>query len=224
MRAIPLLSLTSLAALAALGGAGCSAEPERTGSGEAAVLPAAVEEEGVVTDPGSPDRCPDAPATMWRPRQAPSATAEGLKERVTTVQREMVGHWRGRMKEPWADPREVLLSFEPDGTYTSRCLDSADRSCIALGIGTDRDTHLKKIRLASSTPQGLVSGEIDVAFAHGEVFDLPTWQGVVKELELDASRHRLRFEHSHEGGYGPIKLDLWRCVMPAPAAAPAAQE
>jgi hypothetical protein len=185
-------------------GSGISAGPSDGTSGGAPSAPGG--------NVGSPTTCPAAPAAPWQSPPPPEGNLESLRVHIDDVRKGMVGHWRGIATTPWGPPYDVQFEFDAGGHYSSRCLPASDR-CVALNFGTDLDTPLKQIRLTDSTVHGLVSGEIDVAFAYGDKFDLPGWQGVLKYLEIDKSGLRLRFEFSTSQGIEAVKLDLWRCVL-----------
>jgi hypothetical protein len=84
--------------------------------------------------------------------------------------------------------------------------------CIAFYYGTDEDTELKQYRIENLNIDGIVSGEIDVAFDYGSEYGLPAWQGLIEELQIDAAAQRMTFDFWRDDGYGPVSFDLWRCA------------
>lgn len=193
--------------------AGCSgAEPDES-SGTRAMAKRSASSTSMESSDGVALASCSSPPAAWQPPTLPTGTLDALRDHIAQVRTEMVGSWRGIVTTPWVPPYGVELSFEADGHYSSRCLESSNTTCVAFYYGTDTDSTLKQVRLEDSTVFGKVSGEIDVAFSvDGTDFYLPGWQGRIKDLEVDASGQRMRFDFSTgEGSW--ISFDLWRCAL-----------
>jgi hypothetical protein len=129
----------------------------------------------------------------------------------------LAGDWRGAVTTPWTQPYSVLASFGADGSYSARCVENSDVDgggcCRAFYYGSDRNSALKRWSLTQASPDGSVSGSIDIAFCYdGEPCYAPAWQGELRRLERDATGNRLAFEFWRNDGYGPVRFDLERAA------------
>ena len=148
--------------------------------------------------------------TEWQPRPPPAvAPGEWLRE----LERAIAGTWRGVARTPagWTtEVYEVAISFG-EGGYSAHCTSTPTHCCVAFYYGTDLDYPLKAFRLLSTDSEGRAFGEIDIVFDYNDGFPgLPSWQGLLQNLELDATGNRLRFEFKTSDGYGPVRFDLSR--------------
>ncbi len=148
--------------------------------------------------------------TEWQPRPPPAvAPDEWLRE----LERAMTGTWHGigRTPEGWTQPvYEVAITFG-EGRYSAHCASTPTHCCVAFYYGTDLDDPLKAFRLLSTDPEGRAFGEIDIVFDYNDSPPgLPSWQGLLQNVEIDATGNRLRFEFKRSDGYGPVRFDLSR--------------
>jgi hypothetical protein len=159
-------------------------------------------------DPYYPD--PDWSPSAWVAYSQPAATTA---EVLRSAQALMLGNWHGVARTPWTTPYEVDLTFREDGGYSGRCSDFPE-CCRAFYYGTDDDAPLKRWRLVQASANGEVSGEIDIVFDYpaenAPHHGLPAWQGLLSNIERDASGDGLRFEFARDDGYGPVRYDLRR--------------
>lgn len=172
----------------------------------------------------TPPECPDTkdPSSEWSPtewvayRSATSADPYPIGTALQDARKAMWGSWHGIADTPWTKPYAVDLTFTADGHYSSRCSDSSPSCCLAFYYGTDDETPLKQWRIDSATASGAASGQIDIPFddnpysAEGDTYSLPAWQGVLSNIERDASGDGLRFDFARSDGYGPVHYDLRR--------------
>lgn len=146
-------------------------------------------------------------------------TQRTLEEDLTRVATGMAGAWHGHVTTPWVPVYEVTMSFTADGHYGARCAWSSNACCVAMYYGTDDDTPLKRYAFDSVTTIGKVSGSIDIIFG-GDYggqqvpYYESGYQGTLKNVELDATGNRLRFDFIYGDGYGPLKYDLERVATP----------
>jgi hypothetical protein len=160
---------------------------------------------GNVTDP-----CAGAPAvelelSPWEPPELPAA----LEDVLLRVIYEMPGEWRGIVTTPWKDPYEVIVTFTADGGYSGACTWASNECCHAFDYGTDDDTPLKRYSVDTVSRDGSVSGSIDIIFRYDTGFMESGYQGLLVNIELDATLDRLRFDFMY-GMSGPLVYDLER--------------
>lgn len=139
-------------------------------------------------------------------------TFEARRAYIEATRAGMTGRWRGWVSTPWTAAYPVSAEFRDDGSYSARSLQTTEPRFPAFYYGIDDDHPLKRFRLLDVTAYGLVRGEIDlVFFTSGTPNDLPSWQGLLEELTLDALGNRLQFDFRTSSGYGDVHFDLWRC-------------
>ena len=169
--------------------------------------------DAVAADAGAPaNACPypSYPPTEWSTEPwIPVATSDPA-ELLAGVQAAMPGRWEGLATSPWTTPYRVQISFTADGHYSGRCTELASDCCLAFYYGSDDDTPIKRYRVEDATLSGDVFGEIDIAFAYGDEYGLPGWQGELSSIQRDASGNGLRFSFARSDGYGPVEYDLRR--------------
>lgn len=163
--------------------------------------------------------CPAAPADEWTPAAPPTGTLDDLRAHANAVRASFAGHWTGKQSIFGTTPT-VAFSFDASGHYSGICLGT---QCWAtIYNGTDNESPAKKYRLDDMSLDGVSSGTIDLAFPPqpimGEDPSDPPYvpavgTTVLKNVVLDASGNRLRFElvsYMHSPPY-VAKYDLYRC-------------
>jgi hypothetical protein len=141
----------------------------------------------------------------WREPALPS-TIDEVVARITTG---MIGEWYGIVTTPWTEPYGVTLSFGDDGSYAGECVWSSNQCCLALHYGTDDDSDLKRYELEGVTLDGEGYGTIDVVFGERGSYSESGYQGVLENVQLDATFDRLRFDFMYDT-FGPLVFDLAR--------------
>ncbi|HEY4184498.1 MAG TPA: hypothetical protein VGP07_05480 [Polyangia bacterium] len=185
-----------------LGGFGGIAPPSSGGgAGGGAVGPAICDAPPPVVNDLAP----------WRD----DATPRTLEGDLAWVTGGMPGDWRGFVTTPWIPTYEVRLSFTANGGYAARCTWSSNMCCVAFYYGTDDDSALKTYTIDSITTAGKVGGTIDIIFGTALAgYYESGYQGVLKNVVLDATGNRLRFDFWNGGEYGPVQFDLQRLTAP----------
>ena len=147
----------------------------------------------------------------WEADEQQRSLDEALERAIAAIP----GDWHGTATSPWEPPYEVSLSFTTAGGYSAHCAWSSNMCCVAFYYGTDDDTPLKRYQLDQISIEGHLSGSIDIVFSYpdglgGVRYDRSGYDGAMKEVELDATRNRLRFQFWYGDHYGPILYDLER--------------
>lgn len=117
----------------------------------------------------------------------------------------IVGTWIGYATTPWTPPYSVEISFNSDGTYSSRSLGNGRYGGPALYYGLDEDSPKKTYDLNRAFTSGKVGGLITIvhSFTNTDLGDLVN-------LSLNSTLDVLEFEFLHRGQYGPLKYKLTR--------------
>jgi hypothetical protein len=121
----------------------------------------------------------------------------------------MLGDWFGVATTPWTPPYAVTMSFSEDQTYSAECLWSSNECCLAFYYGTDDASDLKRYVIEGVTLDGGGYGSIDIVFGEPENYYESGRQGVLENVELDATLARMRFDFMYDA-YGPLSFDLQR--------------
>ena len=133
------------------------------------------------------------------------------QEAFDTATEYIVGSWRGLVTTPWIPDYEVSLWFDASGHWGGSCAVESEMCCVAFYYGTDLDCDLKRYSIDDATLSGKATGTIDIPFWYGETgCGLPSWQGELSSVALDADLDRLRFDFSRSDGYGPVHFELER--------------
>jgi hypothetical protein len=132
----------------------------------------------------------------------------------------MAGTWVGKAHSPWNSDWILRVSFGVTGTlsgvYSAVGYSlTTNETTPAFYYGSDLDCDLKQWWIANVVPADPtipgVAGSINVTFEYPpQACYLPTWQGDLSNVELNASLTRLQFSFSRSDGYGPVNYDLWR--------------
>jgi len=142
-------------------------------------------------------------------------TRRTLEEDIARVATGIAGDWRGFVSTPWIPLYEVRMSFDSDGHYGGSCSSSSPSCCRAMYYGTDDDTPLKRYTLDSVTTTGAVNGSIDIIYGGSSVpYYESGYQGTLRNVQLDLTGNRLRFDFWYGGTYGPLQYDLERVTTP----------
>jgi len=207
-------------AIGGTGGTGGTAgAPSTTGrggrksgnGGEPATVPAAGSS-AVTIDGTCPSR--NEPAMLELPAWTEPMPARTPEEAFDAARQYIVGNWRGIASTPWVVDYEVSLWFDASGHYGGRCAVS-DQCCVAFYYGTDGDCDGKRYSIDDATLSGSVTGTIDIAF-NPDTCALPSWQGELSHVDVDAYFDRLRFDFETSDGYGPVHFELERVAKESP--------
>jgi hypothetical protein len=137
---------------------------------------------------------------------------------LSTTAAAMAGTWAGTAHAPWdgGEVWNVTIAFTTTSKYGGQY--SATGGATTMGFtapafyyGSDLPCDLKAWQLLDVQSTG-IAGTINVTFEYPpEACYLPTWQGELSSVALDASLQRLNFSFTTSDGYGPIVYDLARC-------------
>ncbi len=130
-----------------------------------------------------------------------ASAAEGFEE----VLEGFVGEWQGCVTTPWTNPFEVTVTFNEDGSYSAKRLDTDDPEQVrsAFYYGSDDDSTLKQYEIETFQDNGKARGNITIYFD-----PTSTNEGDLRDIELTGNT--LRFEFWHRYSYGPLVYNLVR--------------
>lgn len=134
-----------------------------------------------------------------------SATANvqvHVQNTPASVQKQMIGKWKGTVTTRWIPPYQVQVEFFSNGQYSARNMDPTGSP--ALYYGTDADSPTKTYEVISLDAKG-GNGNIVVLFDIGT-----TTLDQLKAIKLSNNNNSLTFELWHFNEYGPVSFDLTR--------------
>jgi len=148
------------------------------------------------------------PVDAFVPMSSASPAAQ-----LAATSKAIVGPWIGAATSPWRD-YQVTLQFTADGHWDGMGYDSSNPPPFYYGSSDATDapcTALKTYALTSGSVAS-VGGTLAVPFYYGAQVGcgLPSWQGELSLVQIDAPGHRLQLSFSTSDGYGPITYDLYR--------------
>jgi hypothetical protein len=153
----------------------------------------------------------------------PAGTADPASQSVSETASAIEGSWIGHANAPssWLPSSwYVWIDFRADGHYAAEGFVTttplSDPPAFYYGTNDNTDSScaaMKKWQVTGINSTGAL-GTLGVPFWYGTVCGLPTWQGELTAIELDASRNRVQFAFGTDDGYGPVQYDLLRvCGM-----------
>jgi hypothetical protein len=116
---------------------------------------------------------------------------------ISEYQSEIVGKWIGYRTCPWTSPINVEVTFNSNGTYTSKSLTPGH---VAFYYGSDTETNSYSIYDLNADDSA--KGDI------GRFSDSNT--GGLKFIKFSENLNVLSFEFWHRNQYGPLKYVLTR--------------
>lgn len=140
--------------------------------------------------------------------------AEALSEATAA----MTGSWIGHADPPdaWLPPSwDISITLKADGNYVA--MTNRDDTPPFYYGSVNNCNELRRWELTAVNTDG-IAGIVDVPFEYygddnGIECDLPSWQGQIQNIAVNADRTRLTFEFMTDRGHGPVQYDL-RKVCP----------